>query len=204
MKHLSYESLSELADASEEARAGSSHLNECADCRRQLEGIRAVVASARRLPREIAPPPEVWTEVRRGTSVRGAAGFKQQAPWLIAAAAGIVAIVSTTLLLMRNPAPTVAPAVVASFPAAVIAVENNYRRTIDELRFSIGENRESLSPQTLAVLERSLVVIDSAIAEARVALAADPANETLAGVLAANYKHKVELLQRATEWSSSL
>jgi hypothetical protein len=61
-----------------------------------------------------------------------------------------------------------------------------------------------LSPATVRVVERSLATIDTAIAEARAALASDPANRSLVEILSANYERKVELLQRATELSSSL
>jgi hypothetical protein len=51
----------------------------------------------------------------------------------------------------------------------------------------------------MVTLERTLRVIDEAIAEARAALAADPSNRTLLDVLSANYEQKVELLRRASE-----
>jgi hypothetical protein len=46
-------------------------------------------------------------------------------------------------------------------------------------------------------------VIDTAIAEARAALAADPGNQEIAAILAAQYRNKVNLLQRATKLSPS-
>ena len=58
-------------------------------------------------------------------------------------------------------------------------------------------------PRSMPYGERSLATIDSAIAEARAALAADPANEALVRNLSAHYERKVELLHRATELSSS-
>ena len=59
-----------------------------------------------------------------------------------------------------------------------------------------------MSPATVRTVERALTVIDSAIAEARAALAADPANAALIDILSAHYERKVDLLQRATELSS--
>jgi hypothetical protein len=48
-------------------------------------------------------------------------------------------------------------------------------------------------------VERSLHVADAAIAEARDALARDPANGLLAEIFASNYERKIDLLRRATE-----
>jgi len=52
-------------------------------------------------------------------------------------------------------------------------------------------------------VERSLATIDTAIAEARVALTSDPGNQALVEILSSNYERKVDLLQRATELAPS-
>jgi hypothetical protein len=49
------------------------------------------------------------------------------------------------------------------------------------------------------VLEESLATIDRALADARGALAADPANAVLAEMLHANYEKKLDLLRRANQ-----
>jgi hypothetical protein len=82
-------------------------------------------------------------------------------------------------------------------------VDRNYAPSIAELRATLEQQRPALSPATVRVLENSIAVIDAAIEEARAALAADPANDALSGILSAQYEHKVELLQRATKLSSS-
>jgi hypothetical protein len=46
------------------------------------------------------------------------------------------------------------------------------------------------------VVEQNLEVIDRAIAEARAAIAADPANAYLNGQVAANMRRKLDLLRR--------
>jgi hypothetical protein len=88
-------------------------------------------------------------------------------------------------------------------PELHLAVERSYSATLAELRRTLDTQGATLSPATVRVLERSLATIDTAIAEAREALATDPANEVLVRILSANYERKVELLQRATELSSS-
>jgi hypothetical protein len=61
----------------------------------------------------------------------------------------------------------------------------------------LNERRAELDPSTIAVLERSLTLIDQAISESRAALLNDPASQFLAAQLARSYSTKLTLL-RAT------
>ena len=62
----------------------------------------------------------------------------------------------------------------------------------------LAARKHTLAPETIAAVERSLRTIDAALAEAREALARDPASETLARLLVAGHDQKVELLRHAT------
>ena len=59
-------------------------------------------------------------------------------------------------------------------------VEPVYDREIVKLRAIVRERRSQLDPRTVAVLEQSIAVIDSAIVQSRAALAKDPASGFLA------------------------
>ena len=72
-----------------------------------------------------------------------------------------------------------------------------YDREIAKLRIIVRERRAQLDPATIAVLEQSIAVIDSAIAQSRAALAKDPASGFLAGQLNHSLEKKVELLRTA-------
>jgi hypothetical protein len=216
MTHLTFEQISELVE-SRELKAESleaRHLSECADCRETLRKVRELVSSAHALPRDLAPPPEVWTALR--DRVAREPGFRRATTrwwhngWL-ATAAAIVLVVGTAILTpnlaTRGKAsklkPTQNPSV-AMQPVVLLAVDRNYVSTVAELRATLDAQRPALSPSTVRAVERSLAVIDSAIAEAREALASDPANQALVDILSAHYERKVDLLQRASELSSSL
>jgi hypothetical protein len=67
---------------------------------------------------------------------------------------------------------------------------------IDELMWVLYDNRDLLDPDTVTTIETNLRVIDRAIRRAREALAGDPGNAGLARLLASNYMHKLQLLQR--------
>lgn len=204
--HLDLEALSAFADrdlpAVARARA-ESHLAECASCRHALERVRSLVRSASTLPRDVAPPPEVWQTIRARMRPRALSR-----PWMMAgfAVAATLVVMAGTTLLRPGPGRSAKvrdPGAVQAVPVALSSVDRNYQPSIEELRFTLEQQRASPSPATVRVLERSLAVIDTAIAEARAALAADPGNEAIAAILAGQYEQKVFLLQRATKLSSS-
>ncbi len=72
-----------------------------------------------------------------------------------------------------------------------------YDREIGKLRELMRTRRSQLDPSTVAVLEQSIAVIDSAIAQSRAALARDPASGFLATQLNHSLEKKVELLRTA-------
>jgi len=63
----------------------------------------------------------------------------------------------------------------------------------------LSEGRDQLEPKTLKVIEENLRIIDRAIAEARSAIAADPANSYLRSQVAANMRRKLDILRQATD-----
>ena len=131
---------------------------------------------------------------------------------LIAAGLALVAASSlvTARLVQREAAPTVArapqspvpppslPAIVrpAVSPTEVAALREETDLTLAALRAAAAAGDRVLAAETLRVLERSLTTIDAAIAEAEAALARDPGNAALAGLLARTYERKRELVRR--------
>ena len=211
MTHLTFEVISELA----ESGAEHPHVSECATCRETLAKVRGLLSAAHALPREMEPPPEVWGAVRARVASEARARPGRYARWWhngwLATAAAIVLVLGTATfmsLAARGKSSKAKAMAVNAAPAPVspvlLAVDNNYVATIRELRATLEAQRPNLSPNTIRTVERSLGVIDAAIAEARSALAADPANPALVDILASHYERQVDLLQRASELSSSL
>ncbi len=79
----------------------------------------------------------------------------------------------------------------ASFSASVAQMDHE----ISTLQKIVTERRGSLDPKTLDVVEKSLAVIDAAIAESRAALEADPASQFLAAQFTRAYNSKLTLLR---------
>ena len=217
MTHLTFEEISELAESREPRdESREHHLAQCESCRATLSRVRQLLAAAHALPRDVAPPDAVWDVVRS----RVAADARTRAPratvarwwhngWLATAAAIVLVLGTATFVTLASrgrSAKAKAMQVAASPPsesAVLYAVDKNYVATIRELRATLDAQRSTLAPSTIRTVEHSLSVIDAAIAEARAALAADPANQYLVDILASRYERQVDLLQRATELSSS-
>ena len=149
-------------------------------------------------------------------SKRSARVMFWQRPVFLAAAAVILVAGSSavTAIAINRRVNGGTPAIIGAAPAHIAAtesdsgpaslaqftvVESDYLRAVNDLSATLDSEQGSLSPETIAKLRESIKVIDSAILEARNALAADPANRTLIHMLANSYEQKVDLLKRTTE-----
>jgi hypothetical protein len=216
--HLSWDMVNDLAgdqlDPSAR-RAATAHIESCPECRDAFDVLRRTLSAVRELPQSIDPPAELWSSIRESIDASKVtvlnAGVGRRAPWwasprrlAVAATALVVASSALTALVMRSPGDSAgevvtAPARVTAMPVVWQAAERGYLASVNELHDLLDEQRTTLAPSTVSTVERSLAIIDAAIAEARTALLEDPANAALADLLASNYRQKVELLRRATQ-----
>lgn len=200
----------ELADA-ERARV-EFHLTGCAECREVLADLASIREAAPALTAiESHPAADLWPGVL--TRIRPARSRAVSLSWMQAIAAGLVlAVVSGggVWLTMRDGAgadvgtnvATTADAVSASGGSAVPVADFGdaaFDSAVKDLREALENGRNRLDAQTIQVLETNLAAIDRAIAEARAALAADPANVSLNTYLAGVRRRKLDLLRTAGE-----
>jgi hypothetical protein len=122
---------------------------------------------------------------------------------VLAAAAMLLVATSSALTAFFIGAPTdaaqpsgVAPASGVSL-AEDLPLEARYAVEIEQLLWTLYEHRDTLDPGTVSTIETNLRVIDRAIGSAREALEEDPDNAGLVRMLDNNYRHKLQLLQRA-------
>jgi len=87
--------------------------------------------------------------------------------------------------------------------ASVDLSNPRYDAAVAELEQALAEGKGKLDARTLAVVQHNLQIIDSAIGDARRAVAADPGNTWLRSHLAETMKKKVELLRSATMLASA-
>jgi hypothetical protein len=211
--HLSFDQLSTLSDApaGDVDVAAREHLTACTSCAAQLADVVSLRTATSRLPREIAPPDELWSAIRSELEPRATPRMWRlgRSTIRLAAAGALIAASSSALTMFAlrrdraeiatNPVVATPSATVDALPAQLASTEQRYSTSVDELRRTLDERRDSLSTATLATVERSLRIADSAIAEAREALRRDPANRVLAEIFASNYERKIDVLRRATE-----
>jgi anti-sigma factor RsiW len=76
--------------------------------------------------------------------------------------------------------------------------DDQYDAAVADLERALKQGRGKLDKATIAVVEQNLQTIDQAIAQAREALASDPANSYLSGHLVEARRRKLDLLRRAT------
>jgi anti-sigma factor RsiW len=80
---------------------------------------------------------------------------------------------------------------------AVATLSADYDREMARLRILINQRRNQLDPVTVAIIEKNLQVIDTAIAECKKAIARDPASRFLIESLNQSLQSKVELMRTA-------
>jgi hypothetical protein len=217
---LARERISELVDGDlgRDARAElEAHLATCASCAALAEDLEVVRRASRSLP-TLDPPERVWTAIARQLPVqaidRSRGRSREFVKVTLAIAAVLLAAVAITVVVRRgrsvepqvadNTAPaTPAPhagaqgadsADLKSLQSELQQAESHYENAIQKLE-ALAKDRRSLNPQDAAILQKNLLLIDSAIGESRAALKAQPANDMAQESLFEAFRSKIALLQ---------
>jgi anti-sigma factor RsiW len=110
MTHLTEEILHGIADgtlAAAARAAAEAHLALCAECRADVDALRALVVATRALPREIAPERDLWPGIAGALARRGTGDGGRRMGWrvpLLLAATVVLALSATLWLVTRDPA----------------------------------------------------------------------------------------------------
>jgi anti-sigma factor RsiW len=215
----------ELAEG--ERIALEAHLQSCEECTEVLEQLRAVVTRARTLG-GMAPEQDLWPAIaqrigatpskhqRRELSFTrsGSRRWSFSLPQLAAAGIALMTLSGGTVWLARGPESPGAIARVATQPPRTIPAitaaaglpeargDSSYSRAVADLEQVLAAGRGQLDSSTVRVIEQNLAAIDRAIAQARAALEADPANLYLNSHLAETMRRKLDLLRQAAALAS--
>jgi hypothetical protein len=179
------------------------HLHGCPECAALLGDLRRVVARARAL--EDRPPArDLWVGIAGRIGVaRGPRRFTFSLPQLAAAGIALAVLAGGAAWLAHpNQAPRVAatPPSQSAPPVERLAGSNSlqsYDAAVADLQQVLRAGRGQLDTATVRVIEQNLATIDSAIAQAQRAVAADSSNLYLNSHLAATMRRKLELLRQA-------
>ena len=86
--------------------------------------------------------------------------------------------------------------------AMVTFADQQYDAAVADLEKALNKGRGRLDAGTITIVEHNLLIIDQAIAQARQALVADPANGYLSSHLVEARRRKLDLLRRAAALTS--
>jgi hypothetical protein len=214
------EKLSEYLDETlpgAERETLEAHLATCAECRETLAELRRVIDRARGLD-DRPPSHDLWSGIATrigsagGTAVvsidrarapaRGTRRLSFSIPQALAAGIVLMAVSSGAVWLSlrshgsnqgASPAPSLERTASWTLP-----VDSGVDPLVAQLRNTLKTNRSQLDTSTVRVLEKNLAIIDSAIAEARRALDADPNNNYLNHHLADVVRRRADLLRRVS------
>lgn len=194
-----------------DAEAVAAHVAGCAACQADAERLRALLSLARALPESIDPPAGTWEGIAARTIDLGRTRREvlrgMRFP-LAAAAAVLVAVTAgSTALLLRadattTPAVASAPEPMSPGGGVLVAAEDTYQQQFDQLITEFRANRASLDSATVTVVEENLAIIETALAQARAALAADPANADLPLLITKTHRQRIALIERALRLST--
>jgi len=186
------------------------HLNGCADCRAVAADLEKLHADAAALPL-LTPSRDLWAGIEarldaKVVSIHAQRTFQLRftGRQLAAAAAVLMAVTAggTWFVTTRNAGLAPSANVPSAARTELVSVANQkgvavYQGEIAKLKDIIEQRRADLDPKTVAILEKNLKLIDTAIAECQAALAANPASAFLAEQLNRTYDTKLDLLRSA-------
>jgi RNA polymerase sigma factor (sigma-70 family) len=191
------------------------HLETCEDCRALVEDLRELSRATRSLDR-LEPPERVWTGIASRLAQEGrvarhfAATPRHRSYTVLALAAALILTVAASLFLLRprGTGPAALPAQTASAPHAgesnvdaadpVQGVASELALTEEHLQRAIEQAARSdqgVDPQTVAVLQKNLQVVNQAIAESRAALQTNPQSTPARQTLYDALRQKIQFLQ---------
>lgn len=185
------------------------HLAACADCRRELAQLEALLAAARALPRTAEPRRDLWPGIaaRLDAAPEGAGGRRLRFPraavprhWLAAAAALALVVAGAGVAgWWSGRVPDSPPAGVettAVSPPAASSTTDLPARLSPDLRAAMTRQRRLVGPAEAAALEADLLLLAQAQRELRAAAEDHPGNPELYLQLAARQRQQAALVQR--------
>lgn len=164
------------------------------------------------LPRSIEPPEDLWGGIEARIHAQAVARRRRQRAVLGACSALAAAVV---LAVLARPTPSdpspdetrpglermaASPPVPRDPPIPEVRASPiaDLEQAADELTRAFVQRRSLLGEELLAVYDENLGVIDDAIDSSRAALSSHPDDPHLREVLVQAYRHKLNVLRRAT------
>lgn len=198
------------------------HLAACERCRSAVDLLRCILDETPRLSRSIEPGADLWPAISAriegeprvwgGDPGSGPSAPRSRMPrsraFTLAAAALVLMAIGASWWMSRQTGPGIAP----TNPLMVTAgtslmdefesTESAYLEAAEVLEASFRLERGMLTNETAEALDRNLEILDSAIDEVRMTVAANPRDPEALDHLAVTYRNKVDVLRRLTRISA--
>lgn len=203
MEELLNDHVDELLSPAEQQRL-KEHLMSCAPCRETVESLVELREQAAALPQSLEPPRDLWPGIQaavlseRRSQPQATPFWRSALP--LAAAVALVMLTAWATLRLTAPGSTQDD---TSRPASVTsqqtfrAMEVDYRQATGDLLAILDARRHEFAPETIAIVEENLLIIDQAIQDAWAALESDSVHLENGYRIHSLYQKKVALLQRA-------
>ena len=181
----------------EESMAVAAHLEACAVCRADLDRWRELFDRAANLPRSIEPPRDLWPSIDAALDARRAVALTSRLRpfWLVAAALALVVVTAAITTFVLRQSDSAMARKLKGLDQRPSVVEPGPGPSTEDLLRSL--EAQDVPPETMAIVQRNLAVIDVAIAELEAALERDPDNQELARMLVSTHRKKAELVESA-------
>jgi hypothetical protein len=211
-----------------EREALEAHLRHCVACGAVLADLKRIVGRARGLEDRL-PERELWPGIAAQIGAgpadvvpldaeRRRRRWSFSLPELAAAGIALMALSGGAAWLLHPGVPTAAVATrpgaapaaapagssLVALASANRAAGRSYDAAVGDLERVLEAGRGRLDTTTVRVIERNLATIDTAIAQAQRAVAADSGNLYLNSHLAETMRRKLELLRQAAALVSSV
>jgi hypothetical protein len=185
------------------------HLDECSQCREELEALTELLDGLGDLAVEAQPSRDLWPQIAwrmEGAKTRSHPGRGRRVnlpAWQLLAASIALIVISggSVWAFLSGRMETGGPLGPLQETTAQLVgwqdAYSGYDQAVADLETVLEKGRGVLDPETVRVLEENLQTIDRAIQEAGEALMQDPASTVLQRFLADNLRKKVELLRQA-------
>ncbi|MFM1919109.1 MAG: hypothetical protein RLZZ303_743 [Candidatus Hydrogenedentota bacterium] len=188
--------------------------------RQEAHALRELLHEAAKLPASIEPERDLWKGIEERIAHRGGPGGvtpfpRRRAPFWAGlstlAAAAAVTLVAGLSYWNQKPQPESLPTVAVAIEAtpstegeglmaewklAQEKADEAYRQARAGLLDALEARRDSLPPETEAVLRETMAVVDNAVNELTVALADDPQNPALLNMLVATREKELNVLEQ--------
>ena len=187
------------------------HLDQCDECRALVADLQKIRAAAASLDRP-APRDHVWMQIagrlrQEGRVTGTTASPARNLAWLALAASLVIAVGASiyVLLPLRSQQATTtstptggnaaAPSTVQSAADEMQIAEQHMQAAIEGLQRAADMNDGTIDPETRAVIQKNLQVLNGFIAESQAAVQSDPQNAPARASLFDALRQKVTLLQ---------